>query len=300
MKTPRRTFLQFAGAAVAAILFTLPGHNASSQTTRPIKIIVPVSPGGVTDVVARLLAEQIARAQATTMTIENRPGAGGIIGSEAVSRAAPDGNTLLIHTNNLLIDAHLQKTNYHPLTSFEPICELVDVPTVIVVNGAAPYRRLADLLDAARAKPRELTLASIGPGGAFRIGFETLKRAANVDMTFVSYPGMAPAVSALLGEHVTSVFGSYSTVSEQLRAGKLRALAAGSPARIEPLPEVPTVAESGYPNYEVDDWLGVWAPSRTPKRKGLTTREFVHCCLADRRSEAEARNPGALSGRNMR
>ena len=265
MKTPRRTFLQFAGAAVAAILFTLPSHNAWSQTTRPIRIIVPVSPGGAGNIVARLLAEQISRTQSTTITVENRPGAGGIVGSDVVSRAAPDGSTLLIHSVNLLIDPLVQKTNYQPLTSFEPICELVDAPILFAVNVVSPYRTLADLLDASRAKPRYVTVASIGPGGAFRIGFEMLKRAADVDMTFVPYPGVAPAVNALLGGHVTAAFASYSTASEHLNAGKLRALAVGSPERIEPLPEVPTVAESGYPGYEVDNWFGAWAPARTSR-----------------------------------
>jgi tripartite-type tricarboxylate transporter receptor subunit TctC len=243
---------------------SLSGHVARSQTSSPIRIIVPVSPGGANDVVARVLAEQIAQAQHITVTIENRPGAGGIIGAETVSRAAPDGRTLLINSVNQLLDSLLQKTNYQPLTSFEPICELVDVPTLIAVNVASPYRGLADLLDAARAKPREITLASLGPASTFRIGFEMLKRAANVDMTFVPYPGVAPAVTALLGEHVTSAFTSYSTVSEQLTASKLRPLATGTRERIEPLPDVPTIAES-YPSYEVDNWFGAWAPARTSK-----------------------------------
>jgi tripartite-type tricarboxylate transporter receptor subunit TctC len=260
----RRRFMQLAGAAVTITLLILCNHTAWPQTTT-IKIVVPVPPGGANDVLARLLAEQIERMQGITVTIENRLGAGGIIGAEAVSRAAPNGNTLLMDSNSLFIDSLLQKTNYHPLTSFEPICHLVDVPTVIAVNGASPYHKLADLIDAARAKPREITLASLGPGGTFRIGFERLKRAANVDMTFVPYPGVAPAVNSLLGGHVTSVFASYSTVSAQLNTGKLRALATGSRMRIEPLPELPTVAESGYPDYEVDQWFGVWVPARTPK-----------------------------------
>jgi len=252
-------------ACLAIILLAVWGHAAWPQTITTVKIVVPVPPGGANDFLARLLAEQIGAAQGIAFTIENRTGAGGIIGAEAVSRAAPDGSTVLLDSNSLLIDALVQKTNYHPLTSFEPICNLVDAPTVLTVNGASPYRRLADLIDAARAKPREITLATIGPGGTFRIGFEKLKRAANVDMTFVPYPGLAPAVNALLGAHVSSVFSTYSTVSEQVNAGKLRALATGSPARIEPLPRVPTVAESGYPDYEVDQWFGLWAPAKTPK-----------------------------------
>jgi tripartite-type tricarboxylate transporter receptor subunit TctC len=252
-------------ACLAISLFAISNHLAWSQTISTVKIVVPVPPGGVNDFLARVLAEQIGRAQGVAFIIENRSGAGGIIGAEAVSRSAPDGSTLLLGSNSVLIDALVQKTNYHPLTSFEPICNLVDAPTVITVNAAAPYRKLADLIDAARAKPREITLATVGPGGTFRIGYERLRRAANVDITFVPYAGIAPAVNALLGAHVSFVFSTYSTVSEQVNAGRLRALATGSPTRIGPLPEVPSVAESGYPNYEVDQWLGLWAPAKTPK-----------------------------------
>jgi tripartite-type tricarboxylate transporter receptor subunit TctC len=182
-----------------------------------------------------------------------------------VSRAAPDGNTLLMAFPDLLIASHLRKLNYDPLTSFEPICNLVSYPTVIAVNSASPYRTLADLLDAARAKPGELALASIGPATVYQIAIESLKRAAKVDMTFIPYPGGAPALNALLGEHVTSLFLSYSTMAEQLKAGRLRALATWSRTRIESLPDVPTVAESGYKDYEMDEWNGVLAPARTPK-----------------------------------
>jgi tripartite-type tricarboxylate transporter receptor subunit TctC len=250
---------------IAITLLAISYQRAWPQTISTVKIVVPVPPGGANDFVARVLAEQIGRAQGVAFTIENRSGAGGIIGAEAASRAAPDGRTLLIHSNSFLIDPLVQKTNYHPLATFEPICNLVDAPTVITVNSASLYGGLADLIDAARAKPREITLATVGPGGTFRIGYERLRRAANVDITFVPYPGIAPAVNALLGAHVTSVFSTYSTVSEQVNAGKLRALATGAPIRIEPLPDVPTVAESGYPDYEVDQWFGLWAPAKTPK-----------------------------------
>jgi tripartite-type tricarboxylate transporter receptor subunit TctC len=267
MKFPLWRFLHLArvAVAVAALSVTLSGHGTASQTARTIKVVVPASPGGVIDFLARVLAEQVARAQAQTMPIENRPGAGGVIATEAVSRAAPDGNTLLMVGSDQLISPHFRKLNYDLLTSFEPICNLVSYPTVITVNSASPYRTLADLLNAARDKPGDLTLASTGPATAFQIAFEMLKRAAKVEMTFVPYPGAGPAVNALLGEHVTSVFTSYSAVAEQLNAGKLRPLATASRTRIEPLPKVPTVAESGYTDYAVDYWLGVLAPAKTPK-----------------------------------
>ena len=193
MKLRRRQFLHLAARAVAlsvicAIGVALTGQGAWSQTARTIKFVVAFSPGGVSDTLARFLGDQIGRAQGQTILIENRPGAGGVIGAQAVSRADP----------GILIPPHLQKLNFDPLTSFEPICDLVSAPTVIVVNGASPYRTLADLLNAARAKPGYLTLASPGPASAFQIAFEMLRHAANVNMTFLPYPGGAPAVNALL------------------------------------------------------------------------------------------------------
>jgi tripartite-type tricarboxylate transporter receptor subunit TctC len=196
-----------------------------------------------------------------TIVIENRPGALAAIGSGAVSRAEPDGNTLLINGAAFLQTPHIRKVNYDALTSFEPICNLARFPTVILVNSASPYRALSDLLDAARARPGDL----IGPATAEQIAFEMLKRAANVNMTFVPYPGYAPAVSVLLGDHVTSVLADYSASAQQLAAGKLRALATLSRTRIEALPDVPTMAELGYKDIELDFWSGLFAPAKTPK-----------------------------------
>jgi tripartite-type tricarboxylate transporter receptor subunit TctC len=207
---------------VAAFFFLLAGGDAGTQANRTIKIVVAVPPGGNTDIVARVLADQIGRAHGPTMVIENRPGAGSAIATEAVARAAPDGNTLLLAGNSFVVNPHLRKVNYDPLASFEPICYLVTSPTVIVVNAASPYRTLADLIAAARAKPGELTLASVGPGSAAHIAIEVLKRVADVNLTFVPYPGTAPAINALLGQHVTSVLANVTDVVEQVKAGQLR------------------------------------------------------------------------------
>ncbi len=266
MKRCRRFLhLATAAAAVAILSLLLTSHSGWSQTTGTIKIVVPAPPGAVADILSRLLAMQIGSMQATTAVVENRPGGGDVIGTEAVARAAPDGNTLLLVGNNFVITPQMRPVNYDPLTSFEPICGLVTAPTILVVNSASPYRTLAELLNAARAKPGELTVASIGPGGVFHLGFEMLKRLAKVDMTFVPYPGNAPAVNAVLGQQVTAMFGTYSNVAEYLKAGKLRALAVATPTRTEPLPDVPTIAESGYKDVEVEVWFGIFAPAKTPK-----------------------------------
>jgi tripartite-type tricarboxylate transporter receptor subunit TctC len=263
---PQRLRLKVATVLVflaCALAIAWPGHQAWPQAPRTIKLVVPVPPGASTDFVARLMAEQIGRMQGVTMLVENRPGASGMIGTEAVSRAAPDGATLLMTANTYLIDAQVRKASYHPVTSFEPICFLVESPAVLVVNSASPYRTLADLLDAARAKPGVLTMASVGPGTSFHIGFAALTRMANVNMIYVPYAGSAPALNAVLGEHVTSVFAGYAVVAEQVKAGKLRALAVATLKRIAPLPDVPTFDESGVKGLEVDNWFGVIAPAKT-------------------------------------
>jgi tripartite-type tricarboxylate transporter receptor subunit TctC len=284
MRFARQKFLQRV-IAVAITVFVLSGHGAWSQATRTIKIVVPVLPGGALDTLARLLGEQIRHAQGQTVLVENRSGAGGMIAAEAVSRAAPDGNTLMMASPDFLATSRLRKLD-HDLR-FEPVCYLVSVPIVIVVNSTSSYWTLADLLNAARAKPGDLTLASVGPASSLQIAFEKLKRATNVEMTFVSYPGAAPAINALLGEHVTSVLVSYSTVAEQLRSAKLHALAVTTTTRIAPLPDVPTVAELGYNGYQLDFWLGLLAPPKTSKE--ATSQLAVWFTAAVQASEVRAK-----------
>ena len=254
-----------AAPGIAAFVFlTLCSLNAHAQPARTIKIVVPLPPGGGADILTRLLAEHIRRTEGLGMVVENRPGAGTVIATEAVSHAAPDGNTLLINTPNLVIAPHLRKLSYDPLTSFEPICKLVNSPAVIAVNAASPHHSLADLVNAARAQPDGLTLASVGPATTLHLSVEKLKRATQARMTYVPFPGSGPAANAVLGQHVTAVFAEYPAVAAQLEAGTLRALVSGSPVRPEPLQDVPTVMESGYPGFEVDIWWGVFAPALTP------------------------------------
>ena len=265
MKLPRRQFLHLAAAALCVLSLSMYGHSAWSQTKRAIKIVVPFAAGGGSDIVARLLADHIARTFGATTLVENRPGAGTVIATEAVARAAPDGGTVLMVANSFVINPNLKKLNYDPRTSFEPVCHLTRSPNVIIVNSASPYRTLADLINAARAKPGELTMAFNGPATSQHIGAEKLKRIANFNMIQVPYAGSAPAVNALLGEHVTSLFVNLPSAGAQVRAGKLRVLAVASGARSQSLPEVPTVAEAGYKDYEEEEvWFGVVAPAKTP------------------------------------
>jgi tripartite-type tricarboxylate transporter receptor subunit TctC len=252
-------------AAAASCIFLAADQSARAQIARTIRIVVPYAPGGAADIVARLMADRAGRTGGVTMVVENRPGAGGAVGTETVARATPDGTTLLVVSTPFLIDPLLRKLNYDPLHSFAPICNLVSAPTLIVVNSVSPYRTLAELLDDARARPGQITMASIGPASSFQLGFEMLKRAAKVDMTFVPYPGNAPALSAVLGQQVTSMFATLPNVSEYLKAGKLRALAVGNRTRAEPLPDVPTVVESGYGDFDIDAWFGAFAPAATPE-----------------------------------
>jgi len=260
---------------------------ASAADAQTIKLVVPIPAGGAGDILARVLADQIARTRGAAMVVENRPGGSTLIGTEAVARAAPDGNSLLVAGTGFVINPHLRNTNYDPLTSFEPICHLANLPTVIVVKGSSPYRKLVDLLDGARGKPGELTLASIGPASTAHIAFEMLKRASKADMTFVPFPGTAPALNALLGDHVTSFLGNYAEVAEHLKAGRLRPLATVSTTRIEPAPNLPTLAELGYKVAVGEIWYGVVAPAKTPKE--MTSRLADWFAAASQASDVKAK-----------
>lgn len=252
-----------ATAALVALSLGLPGASHVRAQTGTIRIIVPLPAGGGVDVVARQLAEQIGQAQGASFIIENRPGAGTIIGTEAVARANPDGNTLLVVPHSFLVAPQLHKTNYDAIASFEPICSLVATPTMLAVNKASPWRALADFVRAAQAAPGKLTVGSVG-GAALQLNFEMLQQAARIRTTFVSYPGTPPAVTAALGGHVDAVYSDFPTVWPQIRSGALRALAISARTRLESVPDVPTVDESGYKGYEADIWYGLFAPAKTP------------------------------------
>jgi len=256
--------------AIRAFVFSMIGlavadPTAWSQSGRTIRIVLPVPPGGSIDLLARILAEHISNTNGQNVIVESRPGAGGIIAAEAVARAQPDGNTLLINNNGIIVSSILRKVNYDPLTSFEPICYLVTTPQIIVVNSETPYHTLAELVDDARARPGALTIASVGPNTTQHIGIERFKRLAKANLTYVAYPGGATTINALIGAHVTAAVLNWSEIGEHILAGKARPLATMSLQHIEPLPDLPTVSESGYKGFETDVWFGVVAPAKTPK-----------------------------------
>lgn len=250
-------------------------QDAAAETGETLRLIVPVPPGGAADILARTLAARLTES-GTPVVVESRPGAGTAIGTDAVARAAPDGRTLLLNAPYILINPQLRKLNYDPLTSFEPVCYLVSSPGLFVVNGASPYNTLEGLIEAARNTPQVITFGSVGPGTAQQIGIEMLKRSAGVSPTYVPYPGGAPAINDLLGNHITAVFAEYAPLAGHLKAGTLRALATSAQKRIEQLPDVPTVAEAGYRDYAVDFWWGVFAPAKTPRDKlDQLSRQFT-------------------------
>ncbi|AMN44910.1 Bug family tripartite tricarboxylate transporter substrate binding protein [Rhodoplanes sp. Z2-YC6860] len=264
---PSRAIQQWFGCAAAAFIAVtaMVAHGAQAQVPKTIHILVPFPAGGPTDITARVLAEQIGKQHDVSFVIENRLGGGGSIASEAAARAAPDGGTLLIVAAGVLINPLLKKTNYDPLTSFTPLCLLVRSPHVIVVNKDSPIQSFAGFLAQARAKPGELTFATVGPATGPHIAFEMLKRRANVDITFVPFNGTTPAINAVMGGHVSVAMGDFRDVYGALQSGTLRGLATTAAQRLEQLPDLPTVAEQGFPGYEAESWFGIVAPAATPK-----------------------------------
>jgi len=251
--------------AFACVVLPLGQAGAQDLREKTIRIVVPFPPGGSADILARLVGQQATQASGQRIVVENRPGAGTVIATDAVARSAPDGTTLLVMSNSFVINGIVRASlPYDPMTSFEPVCFLVDSPQVLVVNEASPYRTLKEFVDAARARPGELSYAAVGPATTQHIAGEMFKQAAQINLTYVPYPGGAPAVTALVGNHVGSVLANYNEVMEQLRARTLRPLAVASRRRIAPLPDVPTFIEAGYQDFETSAFFGMVVPAKTP------------------------------------
>jgi tripartite-type tricarboxylate transporter receptor subunit TctC len=252
----------FATAVATALLPAMSVPLPAQELPRTIKVVVPFPPGGSADTLLRVVSENIAKSSGRSVVVENRPGAGTVIANEAVARAPADGGTVLNIANSFIINRHMRTVNYDPL-AFVPICLLVSSPQLIAVNVNSPYKTLAELIAAAKAKPGELNIAANGPGTVQHLAAELFKRSAGLDMTYVPYPGGAPAVNALLGAHVTTVLANYIEFAPQIAGDKVRALATTNATRLAPLPNVPTVRELGFA-FDQTAWFGVAAPPQTP------------------------------------
>jgi len=252
-------------AFVAALLMPLAG-SADWQPSKPIRIVVPFAPGGQPDVVARALAEPLSKALGQPVIVENRPGAGGNIAAEAVAKSAPDGHTLLMGTNGpLAVSPALYKSlPYDPLKDLAPVTLVGTSPNLIAVNPATGITTLKGLVDKARADPGKLNFSSVGKGSISQLSMELLNSVAGISTVHIPYNGGAPAVTALIAGDVQILSLNPTALIPQVAAGKARVIAQTSARRSALIPDVPTVAESGYPGFEADVWMAVMAPARTP------------------------------------
>ncbi|GGG17895.1 MFS transporter [Caldovatus sediminis] len=235
--------------------------------SRPLRIIVPFSAGGSTDILGRICAQILTERLGQPVVVENITGAGGTIGASRVVEAAPDGYTLLAGTpGSIAINPQLQpRIPYQPLRDLEPVVFVGDSPAVVVVRRDSPLRGLRDLVARARAEPGRLTFASAGIGSFAHLSAELFKWRAGVDLVHVPYRGTAPAATDLIAGRVDTMFENYPSVQAYLAAGEMRALAIAARRRSALLPEVPTAAEEGVPDYESSSWFGLFAPARTPR-----------------------------------
>lgn len=256
-------------ALMLALCLVLAGSGAALAQTwpaRPIRIIVPQSPGGSTDQVARPFGKLLGESLGTSVFIENRPGAGSVVGTDLVAKAAPDGYTLLAVAVSFAISPSLyKKLPFDPLRDFAPVALLASFPNVLVVSASLPVKSVQELIVYAKANPGKLNYGSSGIGSGTHLSMELFRNMAAIEMVHVAYKGGAPAVNALLAGEVQVKFATIATAISQIKAGKLRALAVSSKGRVAVLPEVPTIAEAGLQGYEYDSWIGLLAPAKTPR-----------------------------------
>lgn len=255
--------------AMLGLAFLLAGGTALAQgyPARPIRLVVPFPPGGGTDIIAREVANKVAAAEGWTIVIDNKPGSGGNIGVDAAAKANPDGYTLVLgQTSNLAINPSLYaKLPYDPVKDLAPVGLVASAPLVLVVSGTSPYKKLADVVAAAKAKPTALNYASSGNGTVAHLATEQFQKAAGVQFTHVPYKGASQGLTDLVGGQIQMYVSSVPTLIAQIKTGQLRALAVTSLQRNRDLPDVPTMAESGYKDFEAVTWFGVAGPAAMPK-----------------------------------
>jgi tripartite-type tricarboxylate transporter receptor subunit TctC len=261
----REAFSLFALAAWA-LLSTLPVNDAfAAYPEKTIRIVVPFAPGGGTDVIARTLAQEMAKDLGATMIVENKPGAGTIIGTQVVATSDPDGYTLLMGTFANAVNPSLNaKLPYDPHKDFAAVALIARSFNIVVVNPASAIKSIADLIAAAKSDPDKISYGTYGTGTSAHLAGELFKNMAKVNLTTVPYKGAAPAITDLLGGQIQVMFTTVASAASLIAAGQLRALAVTSAERSPAFPELPTVAEAGVPGYAAESWYGLYAPAKTP------------------------------------
>lgn len=254
------------GLAVAGVAAVQPAQAQGTWPDKPIKLVVPYPAGGNADNTARLLATQLSSRLGQQVVVDNRPGGSGTIGAAAVAKAPADGYTLLLDATAFTVNPSLYpKLPFDPVKDFAPISLVLQVPLLLVVPASSPLHSVADLAKAARATPGRLTYASAGNGGAQHLAGELLKQGEKISLTHIPYRGGAPALTDLIGGQVDIMFSATTASGPFVKSGKLRALAISAAQRTEGWEQVPTVAESGVPGFQVNEWNGLFAPAGTPQ-----------------------------------
>lgn len=290
MITRRRLITATGSAALAASLPTAAFPQAFPS--RPVRLIVPYAPGGSAEILARPIALEMTKSLGQSVVVDFKPGGGSTIGANEVAKSAPDGHTIVMMLSAHAINATLMpKLPYDTVKDFAAVTIAATLPLVVVVPAQSPIRSFQDLLSAARARPGRLTFASAGPGNTSHLSVEYLKSQLGLDMVHVPYKGSGPAIVGLLGGEVDFMFDSLSSSLPQIRAGKFRAIAMASAQRSRILPDVPTVAESGVPGFDVSVWYAVLAAAGTPAP--IVQRLNAEVIRAMRTPEARERIEGA-------
>ena len=261
------TTFRIALAALAAACFSIPAAAQSDYPNRPVKLVVGFAPGGSTDIVARIVAQRLGEKLGQTVIVENKAGAGGTIGADSVAKAAPDGYTLTLGTTSThaIAAGAYSKLPYDPVKDFTHISLVAITPYLLVVNPALPAKTLPEFVNHAKANAGKLNYGSAGNGTATHLSMEMLKDAAKIDLQHIPYKSNADADRAILSGDVQTVFGSMPALLQNAKAGKVKPIAVGTGTRSPALPDIPTVAEQGYPGFEAALWLGIMGPAGMPK-----------------------------------
>ena len=270
-------------AAAATLLIAVASAGAQTFPARPVTIVVPASPGGVTDLLGRALARRFSESAGQQAIVENKPGANNQIAAEYVAKAAPDGSTLFVGPEStFVVNPFLYaRLPYDPVKDFTPITGLVTIHHALITHPSLPVASVRDLLDLARKRPGELNYGTYGIGSSGHLNMEVLQRDAHIKLTPVHYKGASPALTDVIAGHIQLMFISLGTAAPQWKAGKVRMLAIGAPQRLPSLPDMPTIAESGVPGFEAASWFALYGPANMPPEVVAKVNREVRALFAD-------------------